>query len=87
MENKLNDLEERAEELDKKRTSTISSVALINNRNRKANVSKAEDAIMVEIKRKEEEGEFFLPLLKRKIQIFQHQNCEAFKYRRDVFYL
>ena len=62
MENKLNDLEERAEELDKKRTSTISSVALINNRNRKANVSKAEDAIMVEIKRKEEEGEVFLPL-------------------------
>ena len=62
MENKLNDLEERAEELDKKRTSTISSVALINNRNRKANVSKAEDAIMVEIKRKEEEGEIFLPL-------------------------
>ena len=87
MENKLNDLEERAEELDKKRTSTISSVALINNRNRKANVSKAEDAIMVEIKRKEEEGEFFLPLLKRKIQIFQHQNCEAFQYRHDVFYL
>ena len=34
LENKLNDLEERAEELDKKRTSTISSVALINNRNR-----------------------------------------------------
>ena len=29
---------------------------------RKANVSKAEDAIMVEIKRKEEEGEVFLPL-------------------------
>ena len=81
MENKLNDLEERAEELDKKRTSTISSVALINNRNRKANVSKAEDAIMVEIKRKEEEGEVFLPL-KTKNSNFPYQNYEAFKYRR-----
>lgn len=66
LENKLNDLEERAEELDKKRTSTISSVALINNRNRKANVSKAEDAIMVEIKRKEEEGEVSNPFIRRK---------------------
>ena len=34
METKLNELEERAEELDKKRTSTISSVSLINDRNR-----------------------------------------------------
>merc|ERR1712083_363469 len=66
LENKLNDLEERAEELDKKRTSTISSVALINNRNRKANVSKAEDAIMVEIKKKEEEGEVSNPFIRRK---------------------
>ena len=38
----LADLEERAEELDKKRTSSIATVALINDRNRKANVSKAE---------------------------------------------
>merc|ERR1719189_599141 len=66
LENKLNDLEERAEELDKKRTSTISSVALINNRNRKANVSKAEAAIMVEIKKKEEEGEVSNPFIRRK---------------------
>jgi len=56
METKLNELEERAEELDKKRTSTISSVSLINDRNRKANVNKAEQAIMVEIKRKAIEG-------------------------------
>ena len=34
MEEKLNYIEERAEELDKKRTSTISSVSLINDRNR-----------------------------------------------------
>ena len=38
----LTELEERAEELDKKRTSSIATVALINDRNRKANVSKAE---------------------------------------------
>merc|ERR1712083_1068497 len=56
METKLNELEERAEELDKKRTSTISSVSLINDRNRKANVSKAEKAIEIEIGRKKREG-------------------------------
>merc|ERR1712083_996351 len=56
METKLNELEERAEELDKKRTSTISSVSLINDRNRKANVSKAEQAIEIEIERKKREG-------------------------------
>jgi len=66
LEGKLNDLEERAEELDKKRTSTISSVSLINDRNRKANVSKAEEAIMVEIKKKEEEGEVSNPFIRRK---------------------
>merc|ERR1712025_1010209 len=56
MEAKLNELEERAEELDKKRTHTISSVSLINDRNRKANVSKAEQAIEIEIERKKREG-------------------------------
>jgi len=56
METKLNELEERAEELDKKRTSTISSVSLINDRNRKANVNKAELAIWEEIERKKTEG-------------------------------
>ena len=44
LESKLNEIEERAEELDRRRTHTISSVALINDRNRKANVSKAEEA-------------------------------------------
>merc|ERR1712223_2356434 len=56
MEAKLNELEERAEELDKKRTHTISSVSLINDRNRKANVEKAESAIRLEIKKKAIEG-------------------------------
>merc|ERR1712228_463239 len=51
-----NELEERAEELDKKRTHTISSVSLINDRNRKANVNKAEAAIRMEIKKKAEGG-------------------------------
>ena len=36
---------------------------------------------MVEIKRKEEEGEVFLPL-KTKNSNFPYQNYEAFKYRR-----
>ena len=46
---KLNDLEQRAEELDGRRTekSSISSVSFINNRNRKNNVLKAEKAIQV----------------------------------------
>lgn len=66
MEEKLNYIEERAEELDKKRTSTISSVSLINDRNRKANVSKAEVAINLEIKKKEEEGEQLNPFIRRK---------------------
>jgi len=56
VEQKLNELEDRAEELDKKRTSTISSVSLINDRNRKANVQKAEQAIEIEIERKKREG-------------------------------
>ena len=58
LENKLKELEQRAEELDRRRTekSSISSVSLINDRNRKRNVLKAEQAIQEEIKRKEVEG-------------------------------
>lgn len=66
LERKLNEHEERAEELDKKRTSTISSVSLINDRNRKANVSKAERAIWNEMKRTKEEGEQSNPFTRRK---------------------
>ena len=39
---------------------------------------------MVEIKRKEEEGEVFLPL-KTKNSNFPYQNYEAFKYRCYIF--
>lgn len=46
----LQELEERASELDKMRTSTISSISYINDRNRKRNVEEAEKAIMEEIR-------------------------------------
>lgn len=46
----LGELEERASELDKMRTSTISSISYINDRNRKKNVEEAEKAIMEEHK-------------------------------------
>jgi len=41
-------VDERATELDKQRTSTISSISYINERNRKKNVEEAEKAIMEE---------------------------------------
>jgi RNA polymerase-associated protein RTF1 len=43
----IHDLDERATELDKARTSTISSISYINERNRKKNVEEAEKAILV----------------------------------------
>ena len=46
---KLAELEERAEDLDRKRTSTIASIALINDRNRKNNILRAEKAIKKEV--------------------------------------
>ncbi|XP_066593869.1 RNA polymerase-associated protein Rtf1 isoform X2 [Prorops nasuta] len=46
----LSELEERASELDKMRTATISSISYINDRNRKKNVEEAEKAIMEEIR-------------------------------------
>ncbi|XP_045464937.1 RNA polymerase-associated protein Rtf1 [Harmonia axyridis] len=47
---KLAELEERASHLDKVRTSTISSISYINDRNRKRNIEEAEKAIMAELK-------------------------------------
>lgn len=47
IEQQLSDLEERANHLDKMRTSTISSISYINDRNRKRNVEEAEKAILV----------------------------------------
>ena len=49
LDQKLAELEERAEELDKKRTSSIASIALINDRNRKNNILRAEKGIRAEI--------------------------------------
>ncbi|XP_033214746.1 RNA polymerase-associated protein Rtf1-like [Belonocnema kinseyi] len=46
----LSELEERASELDKMRTATISSISYINDRNRKKNVEEAEKAIIEEMK-------------------------------------
>ncbi|XP_033214512.1 RNA polymerase-associated protein Rtf1-like [Belonocnema kinseyi] len=46
----LSELEERASELDKMRTATISSISYINDRNRKRNVEGAEKAIKEEIR-------------------------------------
>lgn len=43
----ISELEERASDLDKKRSATISSISYINDRNRKKNVEEAEKAIMV----------------------------------------
>lgn len=47
IEHQLSELEERANHLDKMRTSTISSISYINDRNRKRNVEEAEKAILV----------------------------------------
>lgn len=47
IEQQLSELEERANHLDKMRTSTISSISYINDRNRKRNVEEAEKAILV----------------------------------------
>ena len=53
---KLNQLEERAEELDRKRSSKISSIALINDKNRKKNIERAEEGIRLEMERIKREG-------------------------------
>lgn len=50
LQEQLNQLEERANELDRMRTSTISSISYINDRNRKKNVEEAEKAILAELK-------------------------------------
>ena len=55
--NKLNEIEERAEELDRKRSSKISSIALINDKNRKKNIERAEQGIKLEMERMRKEGQ------------------------------
>jgi RNA polymerase-associated protein RTF1 len=68
IDTQLNDLEHRAELLDKRRTekSSISAISFINNRNRKHNVQNAELAIYAEIKRTEEEGTEDSPFQRRR---------------------
>lgn len=46
----IEELDERANELDKKRSKTLSSISYINDRNRKRNVVEAEKAIMEEVR-------------------------------------
>lgn len=50
LQEELNQLEERACKLDRLRTSTISSISYINDRNRKKNVEEAEKAILAELR-------------------------------------
>merc|ERR1719178_529708 len=65
---KLEALEERAEELDRQRSSKISSIALINDKNRKRNIERAEQGIREEMARKLVEGEVHDPFTRRKTQ-------------------
>lgn len=50
LNSKIQELEDRASQLDKTRTSSIQSISYINNRNRKLNVETAEKAIMEEVR-------------------------------------
>lgn len=66
LNDKLAATEERAEELDRQRSSKISSIALINDKNRKRNIERAEKGIREEIARKKLEGEKNDPFTRRK---------------------
>lgn len=68
MSSRLNELEERAEELDRKRSSKISSIALINDKNRKKNIERAEQGIRLEMERIKREGTVSDPFTRRKTQ-------------------
>lgn len=50
LKTRIEQLEERANQLDKKRSSSIQLISYINNRNRKRNVEEAEKAIMEEVR-------------------------------------
>jgi len=66
LDTQLAELEERAEELDRKRTSTISTISLINDRNRKNNISRAEKGILQEKRKVAIEGHVNDPFTRRK---------------------
>jgi len=63
---KLADHEEKAEELDQKRSGSLSTVALINDRNRKGNVERAMKGLKEEEKRLKKEGYASDPFTRRK---------------------
>ena len=63
---KLAELEEKAEKLDKARTGSLSNISFINDRNRKANVRRAEQGIREEEKRIKLEGKVDDPFTRRK---------------------
>merc|ERR1719336_3140668 len=54
LEQKLSELEERAEDLDKRRCGTLSNITFINDRNRKLNIQRAEAGIKLEEERAED---------------------------------
>ncbi|XP_023324636.1 RNA polymerase-associated protein RTF1 homolog [Eurytemora carolleeae] len=62
----LDTLEEKAEDLDRKRTSTISTISLINDRNRKNNVARAYTGIQADEERRRREGDIDDPFTRRK---------------------
>ena len=66
IEEKLLELEDRAEQLDKKRVGSLSSISLINDRNRKSNVTRAEQGIREEERRRKMEGNVSDPFTRRK---------------------
>ena len=66
---RLLELEEKAEDLDRKRCEKISSIALINDRNRKNNIKKAEVNIKQEMEKKKLEGEIKDPFTRYLIHI------------------
>ena len=68
LDQKLAELEERAEELDRKRTSSIATISLINDRNRKNNILRAEQGIKAEVERARVEGHIDDPFTRRKTQ-------------------
>ena len=54
---RIDEIEARAEKLDASRTQKISSIALINDKNRRQNIERAEAGIRQEMERKKREGE------------------------------
>lgn len=56
IQKELNELEERAKELDKQRTHTIAGISFINERNRLRNIKEAEKAILAEAEKERASG-------------------------------